>query len=58
MKLNKTQKDYLKTIEKKKNKKKIKKAFIKSNKEKPIEDCKLLLQDILNVLTNPIFIKN
>jgi hypothetical protein len=57
MKLTQTQKQYLKTIEKKKNRKKIKKLFIKTNKEKPIEDCKLLLHDILNILTNPFFLK-
>ena len=57
-KLNKTQKEYLKGITSKKRRNKIKNAMIESNKEKGLEDCKLLLQDILNVLKNPIFIKN
>ena len=44
MKLNKTQKDYLKTVESKKAKKKIKKSLIKQNEIKEFADSKKLLK--------------
>lgn len=53
--LNAEQKNFLKSIDSKKNKKKLKKAFKKSNKEKTIEDCKLFLKDYFSIITNPLF---
>jgi hypothetical protein len=46
-------KTVFKTIEKEKNRRKIKRLFIKPTK-KTNRDCKLLLHDILNILTNPL----
>ncbi len=46
MKLNKTQKHYLKTVESKKVKKKIKKSLIKQNEIKEYADSKKLLKKL------------
>jgi hypothetical protein len=57
MKFNLQQVDYLKGITSKKKRKKIKKEFIDSHKAQKREEYRLLIDDILKVMTNPLFLK-
>ena len=54
-KLNPEQRNYLKGVTSNKKRKAIKKAFKVSNRERPIEDCKLFLEDFFALVTNPLF---
>lgn len=52
-KLNSQQRNYLKGIESKKTRKKMKKEFIKSNKERPFEDSRSFLEHFFSTVSNP-----
>jgi hypothetical protein len=57
MKLSIQQKNYLKGLTSKKKREKTKIEFIKSNKEKKRENLKLFIDDLINVFSNPLFLK-
>jgi hypothetical protein len=57
MKLKLEQKNYLKEIHSRKRRKKIKKTFQACNNERQLEDYKLFVEDLFNVITNPLFME-